>query len=347
KTDSHVVKQYISNRLWNTYRGTQVSPNVFQSIHMALEKFLLETAKNTDSKILESNLLYLIKNSNSSSLTAIVVSVVLAYPEKTFNVAKVLFQTKEFFFYDSRRMILEHYAKSQYLIGAGLIPKNKIYKDERIKSCNDSHRKKTLENLALMYQLFKGEAVTDEEAEKRQKAIWAIFDQYYRESTDDSGEDFKTWRLFLARMDRRKMNPTFEEVDEGLQINLNPEVDPGLKEYSEVALQESSEAMKYLSLKLWADYKVKNDEKYKEYTKYEENPKQALKEVKQILEKLKKSDVEFQLSNKAIPAHVCTVLVRDYFEELSKSEMEFCKDVILTFASSSFRPNYMYQIWDG
>ncbi|MCY8138579.1 AVAST type 4 anti-phage nuclease Avs4 [Bacillus inaquosorum] len=346
-TDSHVVKQYISNRLWNTYRGTQVSPNVFQSIHMALEKFLLETAKNTDSKILESNLLYLIKNSNSSSLTAIVVSVVLAYPEKTFNVAKVLFQTKEFFFYDSRRMILEHYAKSQYLIGAGLIPKNKIYKDERIKSCNDSHRKKTLENLALMYQLFKGEAVTDEEAEKRQKAIWAIFDQYYRESTDDSGEDFKTWRLFLARMDRRKMNPTFEEVDEGLQINLNPEVDPGLKEYSEVALQESSEAMKYLSLKLWADYKVKNDEKYKEYTKYEENPKQALKEVKQILEKLKKSDVEFQLSNKAIPAHVCTVLVRDYFEELSKSEMEFCKDVILTFASSSFRPNYMYQIWDG
>lgn len=65
---------------------------------MALEKFLLKTAKNIDSKLLESNLLYLIKNSNSASVTSIVVSVVLAYPEKTFNVAKVLFQTKEFFF---------------------------------------------------------------------------------------------------------------------------------------------------------------------------------------------------------------------------------------------------------
>jgi hypothetical protein len=346
-TDSHVVKQYISNRLWNTYRGTQVSPSVFQSIHMALEKFLLETAKNTDSKILESNLLYLIKNSNSSSITAIVVSVVLAYPEKTFNVAKVLFQTKEFFFYDSHRMTLDHSAKSQFLIGAGLIPKNKIHEQERIKSCDDSHRKKSLEHLALMYQFFKGEGVTDEEAEERQKVIWYIFDQYYKEITDDSGEEVKIWRLFLARMDRRKMNPTFEEVDKGLQIIFNPEIDLDLKEYSEAFLQKSSEAMKYLSLKLWSDYKIKNDEKYKEYTRYEENPKQALKEVKEIVENLKKNDVDFHLFNKAIPAHVCTVLVRDYFEELTNSEKELCKDVILTFASSSFRPNYLYQIGDG
>ncbi|MFP3489925.1 hypothetical protein R0K20_20215, partial [Staphylococcus sp. SIMBA_130] len=33
--------------------------------------------------------------------------------------------------------------------------------------------------------------------------------------------------------------------------------------------------------------------------------------------------------------------------ELSKSEKELCKDVILTFATSSFKPNYLYQIWDG
>ncbi|HWO95639.1 MAG TPA: AVAST type 4 anti-phage nuclease Avs4 [Bacillus sp. (in: firmicutes)] len=346
-TDSHVVKQYISNRLWNTYRGTQVSPNVFQSLHMALERFLLETAINTNSKILESNLLYLIKNSNSTSVTAIVVSVVLAHPEKTFNVAKVLFKTKEFFLYDTSRMILDHSAKSQFLIGAGLITENKIHEEERIKSCDDSHRKKSLEHLALMYQFFKGEGVTDEEVEDRQKFIWAIFDQYYKEFTDPPRDDDNTWRLFLARMDRRKMNPTFEVVDEGLQINFNPEIDQSLKEFSDKSHQEVSEALKYTSLKLWADYKVKNDERYKEFTQYEENPKQALKEVMEILENLKKNDVEFHLFNKAIPAHVCTVLVRDYFEELSKSDKELCKEVILTFASSSFRPNYLYQIWDG
>lgn len=45
--------QYISNRLWCMYRGTQVSPNILESMHMALEKFFLENGKNTDSKTLE------------------------------------------------------------------------------------------------------------------------------------------------------------------------------------------------------------------------------------------------------------------------------------------------------
>lgn len=344
-TDTQVVKQYLSDRLWNTYRGTQVLPDVFKSVHMALEKFLLQTAEETDSKILESNLLYLIKNSNSTSVTAIVVSVVLAYPKKTFNIAQILFQTKEFFLYDISRMTLDYSAKNQFLIGAGLIIEDRVHKEERIKSFDESHRKKTLEHQALIYQFVKWEDETDEEVEERQKVIWAIFDEYYKEFKDDSMEEDKTWGLCLARMDRRKMNPTVEKVSEGLQINLNPEINPSLKEYSDAALQESFEAIKYTSLKMWADYKVKNDGKYKEYTQYEENPKQALKEVRDILENNKQE--RFHHLNRAIPADVCTVLVRDNFEELSPPEKEFCKDVILTFASSSFRPNYSYQIWDG
>ncbi|MFF2596471.1 AVAST type 4 anti-phage nuclease Avs4 [Priestia megaterium] len=345
--DNHVVKQYLSNRLWNTYRGTQVSPDVFQSIHMALEKSLLNTAKNTESKILESDLLYLIKNSNSASITAVVASVVLAYPEKTFNIAKVLFQTKEFIIYDTFRMILDQSAKSQFSIVAGLILENKIHEEERIKSCDDIHRRKSLEHLALMYQFFKSEGITDEEVEERQRVIWTIFDQYYKKLTDTPRDEDNTWRLFLARMDRRKMNPTFEEVEEGFQINFNPEIDQSLNEFSNKSLQEASETMKYTSLKLWAEHKVKDDEKYKEFIQYEENPKQALKEVEEILEKFKNNDGKFYSFNKSILAYVCTVLVRDYFKELSKSEKELCKDIILTFASFSFRPNYLYQIGDG
>ncbi len=75
-------EQFICNRLWNVYRGTQVAPNVLESMHMALEKVLLEAAKNIDAEVLESWLLYLLNNSRSASITAIVVSIVLAYPEK-------------------------------------------------------------------------------------------------------------------------------------------------------------------------------------------------------------------------------------------------------------------------
>jgi len=101
--DKTTVKQHISTELWNIYRGTGSSPNLLQSIHMALERYLLEQAKNIDSKALENLLLYLLKNSKSASITAVVTSIVLAYPDKTFNVAKILFQTKELFFYDKVR----------------------------------------------------------------------------------------------------------------------------------------------------------------------------------------------------------------------------------------------------
>ncbi|MFH1288979.1 MAG: ATP-binding protein, partial [bacterium] len=36
------IKQYISDMLWCTYRGTQVSSHILESMHMALEKFFLE-----------------------------------------------------------------------------------------------------------------------------------------------------------------------------------------------------------------------------------------------------------------------------------------------------------------
>jgi hypothetical protein len=359
--EGKIVKQYISNRLWNTYRGTQVSSHILESMHMALEKFFLERAKNTDSKTLEDWLLYLLKNSKSASITAVVVSIVLAYPEKTFNIAKILFQTKEFFLYDTRRMLLDQTAKSLFSIGYDLNYQNKFYQDERIKTCDDEHRKKSLEHLALYYQIFRSKEVSEEEAKKRQKIIWSIFDKYYEELPDKSRETEydKTWRLYLARMDRRKMKPTTEEKDGQVLISFNPEIDPELKEYSDTSLKKSSESMKYTSLKLWANYKMKNDEQYKQYEQYENNPQLALKEVKEIIDKLKtikKSEVfqsqhseneGFYLFNHSIPADVCSVLVRDYFDKLSEKEKKFCKDIILEAASSSFRANYQYQISDG
>lgn len=342
-----VIKQYISDRLWNAYRGTQVSPEIFESIHMALEKFLLERAEHTGSEILENVLLYLIENSRSASITAIVSSVVLANHEQTFNIAKVLFKSKEFFFYDNSRRVLDQTAKSLFTMGYGLNYKHDIHKKERIESCDDKHREKTLETIALMYQFFRNEDTTDDEATKRMENLWAIFDKYYEELENPSFAENKTWRLFLARMDRRKMNPTVEKVDQGVQIDFNPKIDSDLMGYSESALQKSSEATKYLPLRIWADYKWNNDVKSNEYTKYKENPLLALKEIREMFEELEDGYDEDYIFAKGIPAYVCAVLLRDYFSLLSQTDKDFCKEVTLTFASSSLRPNYSYQIGDG
>lgn len=352
--EGQFIKQYICNRLWCMYRGTQVSTQLLESIHMALEKYFLERGKDLDSKILESWLLYLFRNSKSASISAVVTSIVLAYPEKTFNVAKVLFQTKDFFLYDTNRFVLDQQQKSSLIAlrdgFGGTNFKNAIHEEDRIKACDEPHRKKSLEHIALNYQYFRDEGTSEEEAEERQRVIWGIFDKYYSELPNESYETDadKTWRLFLARMDRRKMKATTEVKDKGVVITFNPEIDPKLKEYSETALKKSSEPMKYMPLRLWASYKKDKDDRSKQYEQFENSPQLALKETKEIIERFKQGEDEsFRLFNQAIPADVCSILLTDYFDKLSEEDRGYCKDIILEYARIPLMPHYQYQISDG
>ncbi len=358
------IKQYICNRLWCIYRGTQVSPHVLESMHMALEKFFIENGEHADSKTLENWLLYLLENSTSASISAVVTSLVLAYPEKTFNVARILFQTKPFFLYETNRLILDQGHKSQLLMlknNFGTNSQNELHENERLKACDDKHRKWNLEHLFLNYQCFRNEGTSEEEAEERQNTLWKILDNYYQELPLESEqtESDKTWRLFLARMDKRKMNITTDKTDDGVAIKFDPEIDSDLKEHSEEAQKKYNEQMKYLPLKLWAELKFNDDDKYKQYEKYEHDPLLALQEVEDILIKLQtikapeiykmqhSEEERFFLFNHSIPAYVCSVLIGKHLNELSDKEKSFCKDIILGVASSSLNPNYQYQIADG
>lgn len=349
--DENTIKQYIDDVIWNVYRATKNSSHVLQSIHMALEKYFLEIAEHIDSKILESWLLYLLKNTRSASITAVVVSIVLAFPDKTFNVAKALFQTKEFFIYDTNRMGLDRTAKGIYSIGYDLNYRRKLYQDERIKTCEDMHRQKSLEHLALEYQILRNEGISEDEVKKRQKVIWSIFDEYYANLPDNSEENEfdKTWRLYLARMDSRKMTPKIEEKkDNQILVKFDTELDPELKEFSETSTNEVSEKMKYMPLKTWASYKMRNDEQYKKFKEYENNPKLVLKEFKEFMERINKSeDPEFNTLYYSILGDVSSVLIRDYYDYILEEEKIYCKEIIYEIASISLKIDYGYQLWDG
>lgn len=350
--DSHIIKQYISNRLWNMYRGTQVSTGLLESIHMAFEKWLLEYSKIESAEQIEYLFLYLIKNTRSTSITAVITSAVLAQPSKLFNIAKILFQTKEFFQYDTSRLVQDQSIRSLYSIGYGLDFIRKIHQDERLKTCEDEHRKKSLEHIALYFQFFRTEGESANEAEDRQKNLWEIFDKYYEElenKSTETGSD-RTWRLYLARMDRRKMNPKVEKVDEGILIYFNPEMDPELKKYSEESLRGNNEAMKYTQLKLWSDYRFSGDvDKYSGYQQYENNPQLVVTEVKEIIQGLEEGKIEnFRLLNSSIPAYACSVLIRDFPNKLCLEEKEFCKEIILGIALMPFSmEHHTYQVLDG
>jgi hypothetical protein len=342
------VKQYICHRIWNMYRGTQVAPPLLESIHMALEKWLLLIAKTATAEILESWCLYLMKESHSASITAIVASVVLAEPSKLFNVAKLLFRTKDLFLFDTARMQLDMTAKSTYAISHD---PTGIFTNERIQTCDDKHRSDSLENLTLRYQVFATEGEGEDVAKQRQEVLWTIFDDYYKQlpnKSKETGND-KTWRLYLARMDRRKMKITTEKQDDQVLIRFNPEIDPELKKYSEDSLAKSSESLKYLPLQLWARLRFERNEDYKKYPQYENDHTLAVAEIKNIIRELtddKSEDRSFTLFYHSVPPYVCAVLMRDYLERLDAEERTFCKNILVYHASAPLRAGYRYQVGD-
>ncbi|SDX59734.1 AVAST type 4 anti-phage nuclease Avs4 [Nitrosomonas oligotropha] len=350
--DGKKIDLPISNRLWCMYRGTQVNPDLLESILMSLERFFLERGKNTKSETLEFYLNYILTRSESSALVAVVASIVGAFHEKTFNVAKILFRTKEFFFYDTSRMMLDQTHKTQLtsLRNFSINRINEHHKNERISACDQKHRKFSLENIALQYQFFRTEEVSEEESEQRLQEIWKILDAHYKNLPDKEHENHrdKIWRLYLARMDKRKMSPEVMELENGIAIEFNPEIDSELREYSETSQREASKPFTHSGLKIWADCRLYNRDNYKKYESYENEPLTALVEAKEIWNQLLEGNMVEELQfDRATPSYVCAVLLRYFKEKLGKTELEFCREVIFEYANIVNNDDYMHQVGDG
>ena len=224
---------------------------------------LRSTNRDDTSGYLESICMYLLRNSKSASIAAVVVSLVLAQPEKLFDIAKILFRTKEFFLYDLTRWSLDQTHKSglealkTYLPSLGDFRRD-MHENERIQACDDKHRKLSLEHIAFQYNCRSKDHV---EFQTRKEAIWEILDRYYAELPPESeqADKHKTWRLFLARMDARKMKVKTEPSDESdkVLITFEPEIDTSLKRHSEESLEEAGRLLGHGPLQMWSQYRFK------------------------------------------------------------------------------------------
>lgn len=344
------IKQYISHRLWMMYRGTQSGPTLLESIHMALEQWLLSVVKKESAEVAENWCLYLMKNSCSSSITAVVVSAVLAEPLKLFNVAQRLFRTKSFFMFDNARRQLDMKAKSHYAMSYDPIG---LFKHERLSTCDDKHRSWSLENMALNYQLIRYEPEDEEQVIRRQEIIWAILDQYYARLPAEAEENDrdKIWRLCLARMDLRRMTISAEDKNDKVLLRFIPEIAPELKAYSDSTLEETANTTRYLSLSVWAQSRWEmNSNEYLKYAQYDSDPMYALAETRSVCDILRTIESEndsFYLSYRAVPSFVCSVLIRDFANTLGPQDIEFCRNTLIECASLPLRDNYNYQVGDG
>jgi Cdc6-like AAA superfamily ATPase len=348
--DQTKTTQFISHRLWNLYRGTQASPTLLESLHMALERWLLDEAKAGSTETIAPVCFYLLQNSRSASITAVVVSAVISQPSKLYEVAKHLFRTKEIFAFDQARAQLESSTKSHFSIAHD---PDRHFVNERLATCDQPYRKSSLEHIALNYQMFRDESVSEGLAKERQEQIWAILDAHYKDLPEKSQESErdKDWRLCLARMDRRKMTIATEQKDDKVILTFNPKIDPELEKYSIDSLAKVTDSMKHLSLSLWARYRWEGEnQKSSEYPQYESAPSQAAAETRAVFEGLKvayQEDDSFRLFYRAVPPTSCAVLIRDFCDLLSVEDREFCKDVVMLYAALPLHLEYSHQIGDG
>jgi hypothetical protein len=343
------VTQYLSGAIWSMYRGngSPVVPNLLQSIHMALEKTLLEFSQILKSEIIQKILLRILTQSKSASLTSIVCSVVLANPDKFYDIALILFKTIELFHSDTFRCTNEFQAKSLYSIGYGMDKmKDILYADERLKTCEDKHRSSNLESLFLNYQLFGVKGFTEEQNSEFIEKLYKIIDQH-----KSNGLTNKAFGILLARMDRRNLIPKVSKHDDNnLLIEFSPkELSDEHRKESEQAHSQYEEMFKYTSLRLWADFQAGKSSQTKtaKHQDYDKNPLLALSETKQLIEELKTGRNGIGIFDYSIPAFSCSKLLIEHKDKLSEEDKDFCKEIIHSSLSNLFADNYDYQISDG
>lgn len=341
--------QYLSWSIWSMYRGngSPVVPSILQSIHMALETILLDIAKqiNSESELtaFKNTLLKILTQSKSASLTAVVTSIVSADPDKYYSIALILFNTIEFFQFDSIRSLREHEAKSLYSIGYGMnLISDRLYADERLNTCKDEHRKINLETLFFNYQFYGVKGFTEEQNDEFINKLYQIIDRH-----KSCPEKSKNFGILLARMDRRNLIPkATKQVDDKLLIEFETkELSDDLKQQSEQATNQFQDLHKYGSLRIWSDFLSNINKEGQQYEKYNDNPLIALSETKQLIKELKLG--REGLRDYVIPAFVCSKLLIEYKNKLTHKDKEFCKEIILSTTSCLFHDDYHYQISDG
>lgn len=330
------IEQVVSERLWLMHRGTYPSPNLLECILMALERWLLFVSEE-ESGVIEKICMKLL-NSQSAALTSVVVSLVEAYPQKLFNIACILIPSKEIFILDNVRAVKEY--GSNFL--KGVIPSNKLYENERIRTNTQDFRKKRLEDVILEYQL-NLEKLPIEVLEDRNKILYSQLDKVFEKI-----EQFEeVYQFAYYRMDLRKLKPdtdNYFEKDGNTYVPLVTELPASLVGIHNETEAKNREIFNKNDLYMWAiaRFEYKNDRE--KYIDYENNPLKALGEAKEIWES---KNNEYFLLQKYAPIYVFTILIRDYKELISEDDYHYCKASILDYIALTIKSGNIIQAGSG
>ena len=191
-----------SQSLWNMYRGTAnlSMPNVLESIHMALEVYLLDMTdlkKNPDWKNVKEILWRILTTSHSASIYSVVASVAVAHPDDLFDILLFLCQNIEFLALDLNRCSHEITSNSRSFI----YNRHENWWTERDRSNKLPHRQEHLESVLLKSQVVYDNAGDNDSKQKLLQA-YHVVDELKRQAANLNGTD-SIYGFIAARIDYR------------------------------------------------------------------------------------------------------------------------------------------------
>jgi hypothetical protein len=313
--------QWHSMALWGMYRGMDTSCYTLQAVHMALEKYMLNLSQASSYEQCEQIMKRLLFECHSSSVSAVAASLVLAYPEKYWKVALILFRTVEFIEIDNHRVLNEYTMNSSYGISFSLNP---TVTKERLSTCEQRFRKTSLENICLNYQFFGNQReLGEEQGNALMQTIYAILDEHRKLLDGDGRQDLE---ILLSRMDRRRLKvKELTKVEGGYQIQFETELGEVARKVSDEAAVNQQEMYRYIGLLNWAMNKMKGEAPKEQM--YGENWERVLKDAQSLQEELANGRTPY-ISDGYTITWVAPCLLKFFTRVLSEDGLKWCKAVV-------------------
>jgi hypothetical protein len=309
--DGKTQMQFGDGRLWELYRDFTHGPDVLKSALMALERWLLNKAARGETDLPEI-LNRLLSQSNNIAVTAVVASVVTAYPGQAGDAAFAILTCKHLFKADLERSVNETMNTRRMNTGIWLGLEKKLYDDERAEFARLPHRQQHLEYLAVMLQ-----------TSRFRNQVWALLDAYKAALPKESEQDdeIKVWRFRLHQMDTRNFVEVGEAEDGRVLIQASAPP-PELQEMIDAKKPQREIWEATTSLFVWGR------------SVFAGQPAQGIK-PEQWKTKLHAAQTQLASINKvtdqvqtsialAGPAYVAAVCIRDHWAELTDAEKEWC-----------------------
>lgn len=329
------AKQIASDRLWKMHRGTSVAPNLLESVLMALERWLDQLIKSTSQKVAEDVCFKLLSNSHSAAITAVVTSMVIAYPNVLFNIACILLHTRELFILDISRFISEQ--GSNFLRGG--MPNNEIYDTERINTNKLPFRQKRLEDIILEYQINHFELSEEDFQTKLNLLYKAIDEGFTPEDRLTESEQFVLYRMDMRRMKLVQEKTAVNEDCFALVSDLPPHLVQVQNDHKVTTKNDDC----YLQLDLWSHYRYSRDvESYSKYKQYESNPAAAFDDALRLLDE----PSSLQIDNRFM-LYVAAVLLMDFQKSLTEEQVSICSEIIINYLHTVIDEHGVHSLGDG